>query len=106
MLTYNNKLVHSITKFTPAEAMKPSNHLDVKLNLELKAKHSRKYPNIAIGDSVKVFKKKDKLDKERVPLWSKEVFKVIGIEESMGQPFYKLEGRPKLLQRSEILLVN
>ena len=106
MLTYNNKLVHSITKFTPAEAMKPSNHLDVKLNLELKAKHSRKYPNVAIGDYVKLFKKKDKLDKERVPLWSKDNFKVIGIEESMGQQFYKLEGRPKLLQRSEILLVN
>ena len=39
LLTYNHKLVHSATKFTPAEAMKPQNHLDVKLNLQLKAKH-------------------------------------------------------------------
>ena len=42
LLTYNQKLVHSSTKFTPAEAMKPQNHLDVKLNLELRAKHKRK----------------------------------------------------------------
>jgi transposase InsO family protein len=106
MLTYNNKLVHSITKFTPAEAMKPSNHLDVKLNLELKAKHSRKYPNVAVGDCVKVFKKKDKLDKERLSLWSKQLFRVDGIIESMGQKFYKLEGKPKALMRGEILLQN
>ena len=36
LLVYNNKLVHSITKMTPKEAMKPSNQLSVKLNLELK----------------------------------------------------------------------
>ena len=30
-LTYNNKMVHSITKLTPAEAMKPSNTSEVKI---------------------------------------------------------------------------
>ena len=106
LLTYNQKLVHSSTKFTPAEAMKPQNHLDVKLNLELRAEHKRKYPDVKVGDFVKVYRKKDKLQKERVPLWSKETFKVVDIVESMGQEFYKLEGRPKLVQRSEILLVS
>ena len=106
LLTYNRKLVHSSTKFTPVEAMKPENHLDVKLNLELRAKHTRKYPEVKVGDYVKVYRKKDKLDKERLSLWSKDRFKVVDIVESMGQPFYKLEGRPKLVQRSEILLVN
>jgi hypothetical protein len=43
---------------TPQEAMKPSNHLSVKLNLELKRKHSRIYPEIQVGDNVKIFKKK------------------------------------------------
>ena len=80
--------------------------MDVKLNLELRAKHKRKYPDVKVGDFVKVYRKKDKLDKERLSLWSKDKFKVIEIVESLGQEFYKLEGRPKMLQRSEILLVN
>ena len=58
LLTYNNKMVHSVTKFTPADAMKPNNTAEVKFNLELKNRHSRKYPNIAIGDYVRVVKKK------------------------------------------------
>ena len=86
--------------------MKPPNHLDVKLNLELRAKHTRKYPEVKVVDFVKVYRKKDKLDKERLSLWSKDKFKVIEIVESLGQDFYKVEGRPKMLQRSEILLVN
>ena len=46
------------------------------------------------------------MDKERIPVWSKENFKVESINESMGQDFYKLEGRPRELMRSEICLVN
>ena len=78
----------------------------MKLNLELRAKHKRKYPEVKVGDYVKVYRKKDKLDKERLSLWSKDKFKVMDITESMGQGFYKLEGRPQLVQRSEILLVS
>jgi hypothetical protein len=106
LLTYNNKMEHSTTKMTPKEAMKPENQFTVKLNLELKRINSRIYPNINIGDFVKVYKKKDKLDKERKSLWSKENYKVEGINESMGQKFYKLEGKPKALMRGEILLQN
>ena len=91
---------------TPNEARKKHNNFHVKLNLELKAKFTRKYPTITVGDSVKVFKKKDKLDKERVSNWTKESYKVEEITESIGQPFYKLEGRPKPLMRNEILLVG
>lgn len=106
LLTYNNKLIHSTTKMTPKDAMKPENQLNVKLNLELKRKNSRIYPNVNIGDMVKVYRKKDKLDKERLSLWSKDNYKVEGITESMGQKFYKLEGKPKALMRGEILLQN
>ena len=91
---------------TPKEAMKPSNQLSVKLNLELKRKHSRKYPEINVGDQVKLFKKKTLMDKERVSNWTKETYIVESIHESMGQKFYKLENRPKQLMRSEILLIN
>ena len=76
------------------------------LNLELKRKNSIIYPNVNVGDMVKLFKKKDKLDKERVSNWTKESYKVESINESMNQQFYKLEGRPKQVMRSEILLVS
>ena len=106
LLTYNQKMIHSTTKMTPNDARKEHNHFHVKLNLELKAKHTRKYPTINVGDNVKVYKKKDKLDKERVSNWSKDTYKIEDITESIGQPFYKLEGRPKPLMRNEILLVG
>ena len=106
LITYNFKNKHSATKMTPNYATKPTNHLQVKANLEMKRKHTRIYPDINVGDYVKVYNKKDKLDKERIPVWSKANFKVESITESMGQDFHKLEGRPRELMRSEILLVS
>ena len=106
LLKYNNKLIHSTIKLTPNEAMNPKNALTVKLNLELKRRSTRIYPNISEGDTVKIYKKKDKLDKERVSTWSKEHYTVERIEESMGQTFYKLEGRPKMVMRRKVLLIN
>ena len=106
LFTYNNKMVHNVTKFTPVEAMKPSNTAEVKFNLELKKRASRKYPDISVGSSVRIFKKKDKLDKERISNWTDNKYKVTEIQESMGQKFYKVEGRDKALMRSELLLVD
>ena len=106
LLPYNNKLVSSVTHHTPKEAMKDDNKFNVKVNLELHSKHTRKYPNINVGDNVKAYRKKDKLDKERVSLWSKEVYKVERIDISDGQKFYKLEGKPKTRMRHELLLVS
>ena len=49
--------------------MKPVNLAQVKFNLELKAKKQRTYPDLKVGDYVKIFHKKDKLDKERHSNW-------------------------------------
>lgn len=106
LLTYNKKMVHSVTKHTPEHALRPSNTAIIKFNLELKSRHSRKYPEIEIGDTVRIFKKKDKLDKERVSNWSSKKYKVIAISENMNQKFYKLEGLDKSLMRSELLLLD
>jgi Integrase core domain len=112
LLTYNHIDKHSATKMTPDEARKPQNHLQTKINLELKRVHSRVYPDVHVGDYVRIYKKKDKLDKERVPMWSKDKHRVERIEESMGQKIYYVplrpgEGnRPKGLIRSNILLVS
>jgi len=71
---------------------------------------TRLYPNIEVGDYVRLYRKKDKLDKERVPVWSKDKYKVLEITESMGQQLFTVDkkeyGREPTYVRSEILLVN
>ena len=70
MLTYNNKNEHNSIEMTPAEARKDDKQLDVKLNLEMKAKKDRKYPEIKIHDQVKIMLKYNKMRKEHNPLYS------------------------------------
>ena len=106
LLTYNNKMIHSITKMTPDEARKSTNELNVKTNLELKRRNTRIYPNIEVGDSVKTYKKKTVMTKERVSRWSDEIHIVEYITESHGQKFYKLSDRDRLCLRNEILLLD
>ena len=106
LLTYNNKMVHASTKMTPSQARRPANELDVKLNLHLNRTRLRKYPNVSVGDSVKLYRKKDKLDKERKSLWSPNHYKVENIVHSAGQAMFKLEGVPKPVLRHEILLID
>ena len=65
LLVYNNKMVHSAIKMTPNEARQPTNELNVKLNLQLNRTKLRKYPTVSVGDTVRLYRKKDKLDKER-----------------------------------------
>lgn len=106
LLIYNNKLVHSSTNYTPDNARKSINTFDVKMNLEMKAKNTRKYPNIDVNDNVKIFKKKElKFKKERWPNFSNNIYKIVGVEKSLGQTLYKLDGLNKLYLRSELLKV-
>ena len=106
LLVYNNKQVHRVTKMTPAEAMQKSNHLEVRINLEMKRKHSRLYPEINVGDTVKIYKKKDKLDKERLSVWGHKTYTVQDIQEFNDQKLYKIEGVYRLLVRSNLLLIE
>ena len=61
------------------------------------------------GDKVKVFHKKDKLDKERVSTWRPEVYTVERIDESHGQKFYHVTPPPPQwrgpLVRAQILKI-
>ena len=64
-----------------------------------------KYPSVHVGDKVRIYGKKNKLDKERVPVWSKETYKVKNITDKVfGQSYYELDGYRKPLLRHEILL--
>ena len=101
MLTYNNKNEHNSINMTPNEAIKPDKQLDVKLNLELKAKRDRKYPELKIGDEVKIMLKYNKMRKEHNPLYSDMKYKIEKIEEKNGLTFYYVNGRMRL--RNELL---
>ena len=105
MLTYNNKLVHSSTKKTPADAAKQTHQMDVKANLEIRAMKNRKYPPLNVGDSVKIMRKKKAGEKERTSKWSIEVFKVTAISEEHGQNYHRVEGMDRDYTRAEVLKV-
>ena len=86
MLTYNNKLKHSITKHTPAEARKADNEFNVRINLLLNKQHSRIYPILNAGDKVKIYRKKKISEKERHTTWSENSYEIEQITKSLGQP--------------------
>ena len=73
LLTYNHKMVHSATKMTPHDAKQKVNELNVKMNLELKRRHTRVYPDVEVGDNVKTYTKKTVMTKARISRWSDEV---------------------------------
>jgi hypothetical protein len=88
---YNYKTVHSSTGFTPNEAAKRNNTFNAKLNMEMHRSKTRIYPDIEIGDYVRIHKKKSAMDKENVSTWSDRKYKVNNIEESHGQKLYFLD---------------
>ena len=87
---------HSATGFTPKDARKPSN--------ELKAKRNRVYPDLGVGDEVKIFRKKKPNDKERVGNFSQNVF-TIENDEKLGQKYYSVEGNNRAYLRFALLKV-
>ena len=58
---------------TPHDAEQKVNELNVKTNLEMKRRHTRVYTEVEVGDSVKTFKKKTVMTKERYSRWSDEI---------------------------------
>ena len=105
LLSYNNKEVHSIMGMTPSKAKLKENTLQVKLNLELHRVSKRKYPDINVGDEVKLYKKKDKFDKENKSVWLTTKYKIELITESYGQKYYHITGHKKPYLRHELLKV-
>ena len=105
LLTYNNKMKHSATGFTPKDARKPSNELKVKLHLNMNAKRNRVYPELSVGDEVKIFRKRKPNEKERVSNRSQNVYTIERIDEKLGQKYYYVEGNNRAYLRFELLKV-
>ena len=105
LLTYNNKNIHSTTKFTPSQAKLPKNEFEVKLNISLQAKKTRIYPELNVNDEVKVMRKKGIGEKEKTSHWLKTKQTITKIEKKLGQSYYYLDGGSRGFLRHELLKV-
>ena len=65
----------------------------------------RKYPEISRHDEVKVYKKKNKFDKEFKSFWLPDVYKVSKTTSSFGQKYEHINEFNKPLLRHELLKV-
>ena len=105
LLTYNNQMKHSATGLTPKDARKPSNQFKVKLNITMKGKKNRVYPELDVGDEVKIFRKRKPNEKERVGNYSQNIYTIESIENKLGQNYYRVEGNDRQYLRFELLKV-
>ena len=104
---YNDVHSHRAIEMTPEKARLPANTDEVKQNLEEKRVSTRKYPNIIVGDNVRLYHKKNQLDKERVALWSDTIYKVDEIVVSKRQKMYKISnGKDHKYMRHELLKIE
>ena len=103
---YNNKMVCRITGYTPKDARLAKFRSEIRFNIRKHSNFTRTYPHISVGDRVRIYIKKDKLDKERTSIWSKDTYEVARIIESMGQNLYKTTHRDRPYMRHELLLVD
>ena len=103
LVTYNYKMENSTTHMTPNEAREPKNKLEVAIRLEAHRIKTRNYPDVNIGDLVRIYTKKKNSQKENISVWSPYKYKVVKIDESQGQKFYHIDGQTRPLLRHEIL---
>jgi hypothetical protein len=89
---YNNR-INRISGFSPNEASKPENFINVQKNLEkyyssrIEKRKSSKYKE---GDTVRVAEKRTKFAKGYHPYFSEEVFKIKKVLTNLPQPRYIL----------------
>ena len=105
MLTYNNKDIHSSTGQTPNEARKKKNEYKSVLNVSMRAKKERTYPELKVGDKVRILRKKAITEKERTSHFLKGEYTVEEITRKLGQPYFKLSDYPRPLLRHDLVKV-
>ena len=105
MLTYNDKDIHSATNQTPNQARKKENEFKSRLNISIKAKKDKLYPELNVGDKVKIKRKKTITEKERTSHFLKGEYVVEEIFEKLNQKYYRMTDYPRPLMRNELVKV-
>ena len=106
LAVYNNKNKRRIIGLTPADARKPSSETDATISMEIAATRGRRFPTLAVGDTVRILRKKKAVGyKEFVSNFKGGEHKVASVSEDLGQKFYKLaDGRDYV--RADIVKMN
>ena len=91
LLTYKNKSIHSATGLTPNDARKKDNEFKARLNVSIQAKKKRTYPELDVGNKVRIMRKKGISEKERTSHWLKGEYAVEKVSKRLGQTYYKLK---------------
>ena len=71
----------------------------------MKAKKEKIYPELKVGDKVKILRKKAITEKERTSHFLKGEYTVEGISKKLGQNYYKLSDYTRPLMRHDIVKV-
>ena len=75
------------------------------MNLEVHGKRTRLYPELKVGDNVKIYTKKKLFDKARVSVWSSNTYDIESINYNHNQTFYKTTAGDRQYMRHELLKV-
>ena len=105
MLTYNNKDIHSAIGMTPNKARNKDNEFRARLNILMKARKEKLYPEIKVGDKVKIIRKKAITEKERTSNFLQGEYTVEEITQSLGQTYFRMADYPRKLMRHELLKI-
>ena len=68
----------------------------------MKGKKNRVYPELNVGDEVKIFRKRKPNEKERVGNYSQNIYTIESIENKLGQNYYRVEGNNSQYLRFEL----
>ena len=103
---YINEVTQS-TGFSPLDGTKDINALKIRIKLLENSKTNRKYPDINIGDEVRIYNKGRGLSSKTFASnkWSEDTYKVDKIIYGTAGRMYKLEGRKDTFLRSNLLKV-
>ena len=98
-----NSTEHSTTGLAPNEAVKPSNHMVVWLNISKRAPYNRKYEPIRVGDKVRTYVKPKNMKKGYDSSWSKDVYTITFIKDNQ----YSInDHRRRVWNRWELLKIE
>ena len=75
------------------------------INVASKARKEKIYPELFVGDKVKIMRKKLITEEERTSHFLKGEYVVEAITEKLGQKYYKMTDYPRALLRHEIVKV-
>ena len=106
VLNYNNKQVTRATGFTPSDGKMPKHKVENRIRMLMNAKRKNKFQRVSVDDKVKLFRKKDKMDKERTSVWSKDLHTVEKIINQDGPTSDKIKGYDRPFVRSDLLLMD